>query len=177
MAVQTRSNVHLRGPSDAQPMVFAHGFGCDQHMWRHLVPHFEDRYRVVLFDHVGAGDSDLSAYDPERYSTLDDYADDVVELCDALGLDDVIFVGHSVSAARCRAHGELLSHRPRDPETLRPGHVPGRQPSGSEPGADTVLVLQCSDDVIAPVEVGRYIHEHLADSTCAHWTPPGTAPT
>ncbi len=98
MAVEARHNVHLGGPDGAQPMVFAHGFGCDQNMWRHLVPHFEDRYRVVLFDHVGAGGSDLSAYDPGRYSDLAGYADDVLHLCRELGLDDVIFVGHSVSA-------------------------------------------------------------------------------
>jgi sigma-B regulation protein RsbQ len=79
-------------------MLFAHGFGCDQHMWRLVAPRFEADFRVVLFDHVGAGSSDLSAYDPERYSTLAGYADDVVELCRELDLRDVIFVGHSVSA-------------------------------------------------------------------------------
>jgi sigma-B regulation protein RsbQ len=79
-------------------MVFAQGYGCDQHMWRHVAPRFEDRFRVVLFDHIGAGGSDLSAYDPDRYATLDGYAQDVVELCRELGLSNVIFVGHSVSA-------------------------------------------------------------------------------
>ena len=79
-------------------MVFAHGFGCDQAMWRFVAPAFEDRYRVVLFDHVGAGRSDLSAYDPDRYSSLDAYADDVLTLCDELDLHDVVLVGHSVSA-------------------------------------------------------------------------------
>ena len=79
-------------------MLFAHGFGCDQHMWRFVAPRFEDRFRVVLFDHVGAGGSDLTAYDIERYSTLDGYADDVVEICRDLGLRDVVYVGHSVSA-------------------------------------------------------------------------------
>ena len=79
-------------------MLFAHGFGCDQHMWRFVMPRFEDRYRVVAFDHVGAGGSDLAAYDPEKYATLDGYAHDVVEICRSMDLRDVIYVGHSVSA-------------------------------------------------------------------------------
>jgi sigma-B regulation protein RsbQ len=91
-------NVHVLGPADGQPMVFAHGYGCDQNMWRYVVPRFTDRYRVILFDHIGAGGSDLGAYDPARYSSLDGYADDVVKLCKSLELEDVIFVGHSVSA-------------------------------------------------------------------------------
>jgi sigma-B regulation protein RsbQ len=79
-------------------MLFAHGFGCDQNMWRYVWPRFEGDYRVVLFDHVGAGGSDLSAYDPERYSSLQGYAQDVLEICRELDLRDVVFVGHSVSA-------------------------------------------------------------------------------
>ena len=79
-------------------MLFAHGFGCDQNMWRYVAPRFEDRFRVVLFDYVGAGHSAVSAYDPERYSSLEGYARDVLEICDELELRDVIFVGHSVSA-------------------------------------------------------------------------------
>jgi sigma-B regulation protein RsbQ len=79
-------------------MVFAHGFGCDQSMWRFVVPDFEVDHRVVLFDHVGAGGSDLSAYDPDKYGSLHGYASDVVEICRELGLTDVVFVGHSVSA-------------------------------------------------------------------------------
>jgi sigma-B regulation protein RsbQ len=78
-------------------MVFAHGFGCDQNMWRFVVPAFEDEYRVVLFDHVGAGGSELAAYDEQKYSSLDGYAGDVLELCAELELEDVVFVGHSVS--------------------------------------------------------------------------------
>jgi sigma-B regulation protein RsbQ len=93
-----RNNVKLGGRADGQPMLFAHGFGCDQHMWRFVVPAFEDRYRVVLFDHVGAGGSNLSAYDPDRYASLEGYAGDVLEICRALDLERVIFVGHSVSA-------------------------------------------------------------------------------
>jgi sigma-B regulation protein RsbQ len=93
-----RNNVAITGRPDGQPMLFAHGFGCDQHMWRSVAPAFEASHRVVLFDHVGAGDSEVSAYDPERYSSLDGYADDVLQICAALELDDVVFVGHSVSA-------------------------------------------------------------------------------
>lgn len=79
-------------------MVFAHGFGCDQNMWRFVEPEFRARFRTVLFDHVGAGKSDLSAYDTERYATLNAYAEDVVAIGRELGLRDAIFVGHSVSA-------------------------------------------------------------------------------
>jgi sigma-B regulation protein RsbQ len=79
-------------------MLFAHGFGCDQTMWRHVAPAFEADHRVVLFDHVGSGGSDLAAYDPVKYASLGGYADDVVEICRELGLADVVFVGHSVSA-------------------------------------------------------------------------------
>ena len=79
-------------------MMFAHGFGCDQNMWRFVEPAFEDRFRTVLFDHVGAGASDLKAYDKTKYSTLAGYADDVVEIGRELGLRDAVFVGHSVSS-------------------------------------------------------------------------------
>jgi sigma-B regulation protein RsbQ len=79
-------------------MVFAHGFGCDQSMWRHVAPAFEATHQVVLFDWVGAGSSDLSAFRPSRYASLTGYARDLLELIDELGLDDVVFVGHSVSA-------------------------------------------------------------------------------
>ena len=93
-----RNNVRVSGRVDGQPLVFAHGFGCDQQMWRFVTPRFEDRYRVVVFDHVGAGQSDLSAYDREKYSSLSGYAEDVVEICRALDLRDVVLVGHSVSS-------------------------------------------------------------------------------
>lgn len=78
--------------------MFAHGFGCDQTMWRHVAPAFEHSHRVVLFDHVGSGASDLTAYDRERYGTLDGYARDVLEILTTLALEDVTFVGHSVGA-------------------------------------------------------------------------------
>ncbi len=79
-------------------MVFAHGFGCDQHMWRLLVPSFEPDFQVVTFDHVGSGSSDPSAYDPQRYSSLDGYAADVIELVEELDRGPVVLVGHSVSS-------------------------------------------------------------------------------
>ncbi|NNE95158.1 MAG: alpha/beta hydrolase [Acidimicrobiales bacterium] len=79
-------------------MIFAHGFGCDQAMWRYVAPDFEADHRVVLFDHVGCGGSDTAAFEPRKYSTLDGYASDVLEIIDELGLRDVVFVGHSVSA-------------------------------------------------------------------------------
>lgn len=91
-------NLTVSGRPDGQPLLFAHGFGCDQHMWRFVAPAFADRYKVVLFDHVGAGGSDLAAYDRDRYATLDGYADDVLAICRDLDLHDVVFVGHSVSA-------------------------------------------------------------------------------
>ncbi|QFZ18917.1 alpha/beta fold hydrolase [Saccharothrix syringae] len=98
MDVRTRNNVTASGPADGRPVVFSHGFGCDQNMWRLVTPAFTDDHRVVLFDHVGAGHSDLSAWQPERYASLDGYAGDVLELLDELDLRDVVFVGHSVSA-------------------------------------------------------------------------------
>jgi sigma-B regulation protein RsbQ len=78
--------------------MLAHGFGCDQNMWRLITPGLARDFRVVLFDHVGSGRSDLSAWQPGRYATLDGYADDVLRICDELNLGPVVFVGHSVSA-------------------------------------------------------------------------------
>ncbi len=98
VATRARNNVVVTGNPDGQPIVFAHGFGCDSNMWQLVTPRFEDRFKVVVFDHVGAGGSDLNAYDEAKYASLNGYASDVVELCDALELSDVVFVGHSVSA-------------------------------------------------------------------------------
>ena len=237
------------GPADAQPVVFAHGFGCDQHMWRHVAPRFADRYRVVLFDHVGAGGADPRAYDPERHATLEGYAQDVVDLVTELDLRDVVFVGHSVSAmigalaaadAPDRfAHLVLVGPSPRyldDPETdyvggfgaddieglleslesnylgwsaaMAPAIVgnPDRPELGAEltesfcradpeiqrrwaratfladNRADLArvrtpaLVLQCSDDIIAPDAVGEYVHEHLERSVLVRMAATGHCP-
>jgi sigma-B regulation protein RsbQ len=92
-----RNNVKISGGGQ-RAMMFAHGFGCDQHMWEAVAPAFEADFRVILFDHVGAGRSDLSAYDSHKYGTLQGYADDVVEIGEALQLNGAVFVGHSVSA-------------------------------------------------------------------------------
>jgi len=105
-----RNNVKLSGPEGGQAMIFAHGFGCDQNMWRFVTPAFEEKYRVVLFDHVGAGQSDPSAYSRGKYESLKGYASDVLEICRELGLTRAIFVGHSVSAMI----GVLAAHQEPD---------------------------------------------------------------
>jgi sigma-B regulation protein RsbQ len=234
LTVLQRNNVQLRGQGQ-RAMVFAHGFGCDQNMWRLVTPAFEDKFRIVLFDHVGAGGSDLSAYSRDKYSSLEGYADDVVQIGAALDLEDAIFVGHSVSAmigviAATKAPDmfsrlvlvgpspryindgdyvggfseaqieELLefldnnhmgwsqamapmimgnSERPElgeelvnsfcrtDPEIAK--HF-ARTTFMSDNRADLAqvkaksLILQCSDDIIAPNCVGEYVHKHLPNS-------------
>jgi sigma-B regulation protein RsbQ len=228
-------------------MLFAHGFGCDQNMWRFVAPAFEDDHRVILFDHVGAGGSDLSAYDPARYASLEGYAEDVLEICDELELRDVIFVGHSVSAmigviaaarrpelfARLVLVGpspryiddegyrggfsaadidELLdsldanflgwsqtmapvimgnADRPQlgeeltnsfcrtDPEIAKHfARVTFLSDNRDDLGHVTTpaLVLQCSDDVIAPTMVGEYVHSRLSNSTLVYMNATGHCP-
>lgn len=98
MSAVARHNVTVHGDPGAPPMVFAHGFGCDQNMWRFVWPAFAGDHRVVLFDYLGMGGTDAAAYDPERYATLDGYAQDVLDIVEELDLRDVTFVGHSVSA-------------------------------------------------------------------------------
>jgi sigma-B regulation protein RsbQ len=233
--VLARNNVKVSGQPDGRPMIFAHGFGCDQHMWRLVAPSFEADHRVVLFDHVGAGGSDLSAYDPERYGDLRGYADDVSEICQALELTDAVFVGHSVSAMigvlasiRDPRHiGRLVLVGPSPRYIDDEGYVGGfgredieelleslssnflgwssamapaimGNPERPELGEELTesfcrtdpdiaarfaratflsdnradlagvsvptLVLQCSDDVIAPVVVGEYVHREIPGS-------------
>ena len=216
-------------------MVFSHGFGCDQNMWRHVAPAFADEYRIVLFDHVGAGGSDLSAYEPGRYASLDGYADDVLEICAELGFERVVFVGHSVSAMigvlAARREPErferlvLIGPSPRYVdegdyvggfsaedidgllESLESNFLgwsgqmapvivgnPDRPELGEEltnsfcrtdpeiakqfarvtflsdnradlPAVQTrALILQCSDDAIAPRAVGEYVHAQMPHS-------------
>lgn len=234
-AVLRRNNVRTSGRSSGQPMLFAHGFGCDQNMWRYVAPAFEDHYRIILFDHVGAGQSDASAYDRRKYDELDGYAADIIEICDSLELEDVIFVGHSVAAmmgvlaARRRpdlfASLVLVGPSPRyiDDDGYRGGFTEAEiddllislesnflgwsaqmapiimgNPDRPELGEDLThsfcrtdpdiaahfaqvtfrsdnradlagleiptLVLQCSNDVIAPKSVGLYVHERLPNS-------------
>lgn len=98
MNARERHNITFDGPADGPVLMLAHGFGCDQNMWRLVRPDLEQRHRVLLFDHVGMGRSDTSAWTAQRYATLDGYADDVLRICRELDLPPVVFVGHSVSA-------------------------------------------------------------------------------
>lgn len=234
MPVIQRQNTKITGTGPAA-MVFAHGFGCDQNMWRFVAPAFEGEFRTVLFDHIGAGGSDLSAYDPVKYASLDGYADDVVELCRELDVRGGVFVGHSVSAiigvlaskkapelfdslvmvcpspryidegeyvggfSEAQIH-ELLAFldcnhmgwsqamapvimgNPGHPELAEeltnsfcrtdPDIAKGfaRATFLSDNRADLAgvtarcLVIQCLEDVIAPVSVGEYVHRNLPNS-------------
>jgi sigma-B regulation protein RsbQ len=234
MNVLKRNNVVVKGNGDI-PMMFAHGFGCDQNMWRYVTPSFEENYKVILFDHVGAGNSDLNSFSTKKYATLEGYADDVLDIAKALGLQQIIFVGHSVSAmiGVIAAQKEpalfssliLVGPSPsyidqdgyhggfsRDQldellEALEVNHLgwsmnlapvimgnPDRPELGEEltnsfcrtdPNiachfarttflsdhrnilgnvTHPTLILQCADDVIAPKEVGEYVHEHVRGS-------------
>ncbi|MFD6279202.1 alpha/beta fold hydrolase [Streptomyces sp. NPDC060209] len=98
MDIVSRNNVTVTGPEDAPVLLLAHGFGCDQNMWRLVAPALAGSFRVVQFDYVGSGRSDLTAWSEARYGALDGYARDMVEICEALDLREVRFVGHSVSA-------------------------------------------------------------------------------
>jgi sigma-B regulation protein RsbQ len=229
-----RNNVQVRG-SGPSAMVFAHGFGCDQAMWRHVAPAFESDFKTVLFDAVGAGRSDLAAYDSTKYADLAGYADDFVEILRELQLTKTVFVGHSVSAmvgvlASLKAPElfsklilvgpspryiddgdyvggfgaaqieELLGFLADNPmgwsQAMAPAIIgnPDRPELGqeltdsfcrtdpliakefaratftSDNRADLervtipTLILQCSDDIIAPLEVGQYVHAHIAGS-------------
>jgi sigma-B regulation protein RsbQ len=234
--VLRRNHVQVFGRG-TRPMLFAHGFGCDQQMWRFITPAFAAEFRIVLFDYVGAGKSDLAAYDAERYASLDGYARDVLEVCAALDLRDIVFVGHSVSAmigvlaanAAPERFTELVMVGP-SPRYLNeaPDYVGGferadidglletmdrnyigwanylapaimKNPDRPELGEELTasfcstdpviarrfaeatfladnradlaavrvpsLILQCSDDIIAPLEVGAYLHRALPGST------------
>jgi sigma-B regulation protein RsbQ len=230
-----RNNVKVTGRG-SQPMLFAHGFGCDQNMWRFVAPAFEDDYKVVLFDYVGSGKSDLSAYDPQRYGTLRGYAQDVVDVCAALDLRDVIFVGHSVSSMIGVLAAQMAPDRfsrlimigPSPRYINAPGYAGGFEQADIEGLLDMMdrnfmgwastmapvimknpehpeytreleesfcstdprmarrfaeatffgdnredlagvripsLIMQCSDDVIAPLAVGDYLSQRIAGST------------
>lgn len=245
--ILTRNSVTVRGRGQ-QPILFAHGFGCDQNMWRYVAPAFEDDYRVVLFDYVGSGRSDLRAYDPERYSSLDGYAQDILDVCRAMELTDVIFVGHSVSSmtgllaavAEPWRFARMVFVGP-SPRYLNeaPDYVGGFERADIEEMLDTMdknyigwanylapaimkhpeqpeladelaasfcstdpviarrfaevtflsdnradlprltvpsLILQCADDLIAPAEVGHYLHANLAGSTLHLLTATGHCP-
>jgi sigma-B regulation protein RsbQ len=247
LSAVARNNVVVHGRPDGRPMIFAHGFGCDQNMWRHVWPAFAGDHRVVLFDYVGAGGSDASAYDRERYASLQGYAEDVLDICRELDLHDVVFTGHSVSAmvGVLAAAAEpdrfarlvLVGPSPRyiddagytggfsredvdgllasldsnylgwssqmAPAIMGNGDRPdlGEELTNSFCRADPEiaaqfarvtflsdnradlsrvrtpsLVLQCSDDIIAPAPVGEYVARHLAGSTLVHLEATGHCP-
>jgi sigma-B regulation protein RsbQ len=247
VSIVARNNVALSGRISGTPMMFAHGFGCDQNMWRYVAPAFEDEYRIVLFDHVGAGGSDHSAYSRTKYDSLGGYAEDVLEICRELELRDVVFVGHSVSSmigilAAAREPERisklvLVGPSPRyidddayvggfsredieglldsldsnylgwsqayapaimgveqpqalqeeltnsfcraDPEIARHfARVTFLSDNRSDLSTVTVptLVLQCSDDVIAPDGVGDYVHRRIAGSTLVRMSATGHCP-
>jgi len=247
MDVLARNNVKVTGRGTT-PMLFAHGFGCDQNMWRFIAPAFEDDYRVVVFDYVGSGRSHLAAYDPERYAALDGYATDVLDVCHALDLHDVVFVGHSVSAmvgvlAANReperfAHLIMIGPSPRYLNEA-PDYVGGFERSDIEGLLETMdknyigwanhlgpaimanadrpelgeeltasfcstdpviarrfaeatffadnradlpavrvpaLIMQCAEDIIAPPEVGAFVHRELGASTFRQMRATGHCP-
>ena len=233
--ILVRNNVKLFGKGK-QTLMFAHGFGCDQNMWRFITPAFEEDYRIVLFDYVGSGKSDLKAYRAERYENLDGYVQDVLDVCKAFELTDVVFVGHSVSSVV----GMLASIR--EPNRFKqliligpspcyindPPYTGGFERADIEGLLDVMeknyigwanflapvvmkneerpeltreleesfcstdpdmarrfakatflsdnrsdmtkvtipsLIMQCSDDAIAPLDVGYYLEDHLPQST------------
>ena len=250
-SIAARNNVRVFGKG-VQPVMFAHGFGCDQNMWRFITPAFENDYKIILFDYVGAGKSDISAYEPERYTTLNGYAQDVLEIIDELKLKDVIFVGHSVSSmvgvlaaieepsffSKMILVGPSPCYINKDGykggferkdiegllETMEKNYIGwanflapaimankerpelGEELTESFCSTDPLiarqfaeatffsdnrddlrkikipsLILQCSDDIIAPVEVGEYVHKNLVNSTirimkatghCPHMSEP-----
>jgi len=247
MSIVQRHNINIVGKG-SKTMVFAHGFGCDQIMWRFVAPEFQEQYRIVLFDHVGAGKSDLSAYSRHKYGSLNGYADDVLEIiAETSDSGPVIFVGHSVSSMigvlaaikKPGAFERLILVGP-SPCYINDGHYAGgfsrsdidgllqtladnhlgwsramapvimknedkpelaaelaesfcrtdpeiakhfaRVTFLSDNRADLAnltvpsLILQCSDDSIAPDEVGEFTHRHLARSTLVRMKAVGHCP-
>jgi sigma-B regulation protein RsbQ len=246
MPIYQRNNIHIEG-TGTKTMLLAHGFGCDQNMWRFIVPAFIDDYRLVLFDHVGSGRSDVTQYSAAKYATLDGYAADVLEIIDAVGGAPVIFVGHSVSAII----GVLAAiHRPQAFERLilvgpSPRYINDADYVGGFSRADIegllttldsnylgwssamapvimanpsrpelaneltesfcrtnpdiakqfarvtflsdnrsdlaktttpALILQCSDDVIAPDCVGQFVKDHMSQSEIVRLSATGHCP-
>jgi sigma-B regulation protein RsbQ len=250
-SVLERNNVRISG-NGTQPIMFAHGFGCDQNMWRFITPAYENDFQIILFDYVGSGKSDLTAYNKERYSSLEGYAQDILDICSALSLQDVIFVGHSVSSmigllaaiAEPKYFSKIIMVGPSPCyinddtylggfnrkdiegllETMEKNYIgwanflapnimgnPDRPELGQELSESfcstdpviarqfaevtffsdnrkdlhklkvPVLILQCSDDIIAPLEVGEYLYKNLPNSTlkvlkatghCPHMSAP-----
>jgi len=98
VSASTRNNVNVVGPRDKPTIMLAHGFGCDQQLWRMVVPELLPNFQIVVFDHIGSGAADPAAWDAERYASLQRYADDMLEILSELDLRDVTLVGHSVAA-------------------------------------------------------------------------------
>jgi sigma-B regulation protein RsbQ len=251
MDIFKRNNVTILGRGE-KPMIFAHGFGCGQQMWRYIWPAFEDDYKIILFDYVGSGGSDNKAYNLERYGNLNGYAQDILDICQALDLKDCVFVGHSVSSIigllasikEPERFDSLVMIGPSARYINDSGYTGGFAQADIEELLDTMeknyigwanflapaimqnterpelgeeltesfcstdpvvarqfaqatflsdnrtdlgkarhraLIMQCSQDIIAPVEVGEYIHEqmpgseyHLMQATghCPHLSAP-----
>jgi sigma-B regulation protein RsbQ len=174
-----RNNVRIFGRG-ARTIVFAHGFGCDQNMWRFLTPAFENDYRIVLFDYVGSGKSDVTAFNPVRYSTLHGYADDLLDVCAAADVENAIFVGHSVSSMV----GVLAANR--DPRRFAhlvlvgpsPRYINDEDYAGGFERADIEGLLDLMDrnfigwaNFLAPVVMGNpdrpELQEELNESFCS----------
>ncbi|MFJ5717921.1 alpha/beta fold hydrolase [Neobacillus sp. NPDC093127] len=95
--VMKRNNVKVMGQGE-QTIMFAHGFGCDQSMWQYIAPTFAEKYRIILFDYTGSGNSDITAYQSEKYSTLHGYMQDVLDIIEEMDLQQILFIGHSISS-------------------------------------------------------------------------------
>ncbi len=244
--VVTRNNVNRFG-NGSRSLIFAHGYGCDQTMWRHVTPAFEQDYDIILFDHVGSGNSDEIAYDFDKYDSLEGYANDIIEICDELELTDVTLVGHSVSAmigvlaanwasdvirrliligpSPCYINdGEyyggfarqdidellealesnylgwseyitpIIAGAPDQPEVadelyqsfckMNPGIAQhfakvtflGDNRSDLENVPVPSLIIQCHPDVIAPVQVGKYVHQKIPNSSFVQLDSSGHCP-
>jgi sigma-B regulation protein RsbQ len=176
MTAVRQFNVTRHGLGGAQPIVFAHGFGCDQAMWRYVWPAFADRYDLVLFDHVGMGGSDATAFDPGRYQSLSGYADDVRDICHELELQDVIFVGHSVSAMigvlAALAEPELFSRLVLVGPSPRYIDAEGYTGGFSQADIEGLLTALASNyagwsDSMAPVIMGNGDRPELAEELAA----------
>jgi sigma-B regulation protein RsbQ len=98
--ITKKNNIRFLGKG-TKTLLFVHGYGCDQSMWRNLVPKFEDKFKIILIDLVGSGESDSSFYDFKLYNTLDSYASDIIDICKEFNLSDIVLIGHSVSATIC----------------------------------------------------------------------------